>query len=130
MTISGASPQSPGGLLCGASSQIRRLETQFEIFQTSQGEFASRVNTYIAQLTTRITAIESTIRNREEEIKAAFDLTAAQRASELAAVIAGAKSEFDTQRTQLGNITVAVQQEFIKLQQQVDQGGQRDGQQK
>ena len=76
-------------------------------------------------MVSRIGAIETTIRDREEAIKTAFDVTAAQRASELAAVVAQAKSEFDTQRQQLQTITGAVQTEFTKLQEHIEQGAAR-----
>ena len=64
---------------------------------------------------------------REEAIRIAFDTTVAQRAAELAAVVADARSEFDKQRRQLQDISNAVQLEFNKLQQQIEQGNPRDG---
>ena len=95
------------------------MDERFTQFQQDQGAFASRINTDIAAMVSRIGAIETTIRDREEAIKTAFDVTAAQRGTELAAVVAQAKSEFDTQRQQLQTITGAVQSEFTKLQQQI-----------
>ena len=72
-------------------------------------------------------AIETIFRDREEAIRAAFDSTAAQRAAELASVVSDARSEFEKQRQLLQEITSAVQVEFHKLQQQVDQGQTKEG---
>ena len=105
---------------------MRRLEAQFEAFQNQQGEFATQVNNDKRQTGTRITAIEATIRDREEAIRNMFDQMAAQRAAEMAALVADARTEFDNQRQQLQSITGAVQVEFTKLQQQIDQGGTRE----
>ena len=62
---------------------------------------------------------------REEEIKRAFDVTAAQRAAELAEVVANAKTELDTQRTNLQNMSQIIESELRELQQQMGskQGG-------
>ena len=72
-------------------------------------------------------AIETTIRDREEAIRIAFDGTAAQRASELATVVSDAISEFEKQRQLLQEVTAAVQVELHKLQQQVDQSSTKEG---
>ena len=124
MATTGA-PTSPQSLF-GATAQLRRLEAQFDAFQRSQREFASQVNAEQNQTHTIITTIESTIRDREEAIRSMFDQMAAQRAAEMAALVADARTEFDNQRQQLQTISSAVQSEFMKLQQQIDQGGQRD----
>ena len=121
--MAGTMPLSPQS---GITAKVQRLEEIFNLFQQHQGSFASRLNTDIAEMVSRIGAIETTIRDREEAIKIAFDVTAAQRASELAAVVAQAKSEFDTQRQQLQTITGAVQTEFTKLQEQIEQGAARE----
>ena len=102
---------------------MRRLEAQFEAFQNQQGEFATQVNNEKRQTGSRIAAIEATIRDREEAIRNRFEQMAAQRAAEMAAVVAEAKSELDNQRLQLQTISNAVQVEFTKLQQQIDQTG-------
>ena len=91
---------------------MQRMEDRLQQFQQDQGVYASRINNEMSEMLSRIAAIESTIRDREEAIRNAFDATAAQRASELAAVVSDAKSEFDTQRQQLQTITSAVQVEF------------------
>ena len=103
-----AMPTSPQSLF-GANARVQRMDEIFTQFQQHQGAFASIINTDIAAMLSRIGAIETTIRDREEAIKIAFDATAAQRATELAAVVAQAKSEFDTQRQQLQTIAGAVQ---------------------
>ena len=118
-----SSPQS----LFGANASMRRLESQFELFQTQQGEFASQINAENRQTSSIIATIETTIRDREEAIRVAFDHTAAQRAAELASVVADARSEFDKQRQLLQDITSAVQLELNKLQQQIEQGSSKDG---
>ena len=106
--MAGTNPTSPQSLF-GARATMRRLEAQFEAFQRSQGEFASQVNTEQNQIGTRMTTIESTIRDREEAIRAMFDQLAAQRAAEMAALVADANMEFDNQRNQLQTISSAVQ---------------------
>ena len=73
-----------------------------------------------------MTAIETTIRTREQDIKSMFEAMAAQRAAEMAALVADARAEFESQRQQLQTITGAVQVEFSRLQQQIDQGSTRD----
>ena len=126
-------PTSPQSLF-GANARVQRLDEKLTQFQSDQGTFASIINNDMATLASRIGAIESTIRQREEAIKSAFDATAAQHATDLAAVVAQAKSEFDTQRAKqeafaaeaqverakLESIASAVQAEFSKLQQQID----------
>ena len=121
--MTGTMPLSPQS---GITAKVQRLEEIFNLFQQDQGSFASIINTYIAYMVAIIGAIEATIRYREAAIQTAFDVTAAQRASEFAAVVAQAKSEFDTQRQQLQTITGAVQTEFTKLQEQIEQGAARE----
>ena len=77
------------------------------------------MNVEIQGLTGRIVALEGTLRQREEEIKRAFDVTAAQRAAELAEVVANAKSEFDNQRSNLQKMGQLIESELREVQQQV-----------
>ena len=118
-------PQSPQSLF-GANARVQRLDEKLTQFQSDQGTFASIINNDMTTLASRIGVIESTIRQREEAIKSAFDATAAQNATDLAAVVAQAKSEFDAQRAQLQTIAGAVQAEFSKLQQQIDESATRE----
>ena len=93
--------------------------------QADQGIFATTMNAELQTANGRMMAMESTIRDREEAIRRAFDSTTALRAAELAKVVADAKSEFDTQRTtqrdSLNGIATAVQAELHSLQQRVEQ---------
>ena len=93
--------------------------------QTDQGIFATTMNAELQTANGRMMAMETTIRDREEAIRRAFDSTTAMRAAELAKVVADAKSEFDTQRTtqrdSLNGIATAVQAELHSLQQRVEQ---------
>ena len=93
--------------------------------QTDQGIFATAMNAELSVANGRMVAMETTIRDREEAIRRAFDSTTALRAQELAKVVADAKAEFDTQRTtqrdSLNGIATAVQAELHSLQQRVDQ---------
>ena len=109
------------------------MEQQIQQLQQDQGTFATLVNAESVATKQRMLAIESMIRDREEAIKAVLDSSAAQRATELANVITGARTEFETARqaaaanaASLQAVTVAEQEEFQKLQQQVDQGGKRE----
>ena len=95
-----SSPQS----LFGYSATMRRLEAQFELFQNQQGEFATQVNNGSRQTGSRIAAIETTIRDREDAIRSMFEQMVAQRAAEMAALVADARAEFDNQRQQLQSI--------------------------
>ena len=117
-----ASPLSPQS----GAQRVARLEQQLQQMQQDQGTFASQVNQAHAATGVRMATIESTIRDREEAIRIEFDRTAAQRAAQLASVIGDAKAEFDKQRQLLQGITDAVQLEFNKLQQQIEQGGSKD----
>ena len=121
-----AGVSSPSTSLFGSTAAIRRLETQFEQFQTQQGNFATLVNDESARTGFRMTAIETTIRTREQDIKKMVEAMAAQKAAEMAALVADVRAEFESQRQQLQTITGAVQVEFSRLQQQIDQGGTRD----
>ena len=122
--MAGTTPLSPQS---GAQLRVTRMEEKLKQLQTDQGIFASQMNAEMLQSRNRMLAIETMIRDREEAIRTAFDTTAAQRAAELASVVAGARSEFDKQRQQLQDITSAVQVEFHKLQQQVEQDSTKDG---
>ena len=122
--MTGATPTSPQSLF-GANARVQRMEDKFNQFQQDQGIFASSMNTDIRSIGERIGLIESTIRDREAAIQTAFDVTTAQRAAEFAAVVAQAKSEFDTQRQQLQTIAGTVQTDPTKLQEQVEQSAAR-----
>ena len=115
-------------------SRVQTLDTRLTQFQSDQGTFASMVNNELRGLASRIGTLESTLRQREEEIQSAFEATTAKHATDLATVISQAKSEFDTQRAKqealsaeaqvervkMESVASAVQAEFSKLQQQVD----------
>ena len=96
-TANGVTPLSPTSATTSLFAANRRVQQLDERF----GQFATQMNLEMQGLTGRIVALEGTLRQREEEIKRAFDVTAAQRAAELAEVVANAKSEFDNQRTNL-----------------------------
>ena len=117
--MAGLMPTSPSGI--SAMQRVTRLEAQLQQMQQDQGTFASQVNQTQIANDARMGTIESTIRDREEAIIIEFDRTAAQRAAQLASVIGDAKAEFDKQRQLLQGITDAVQLEFNKLQQQIEQ---------
>ena len=122
--MAGLLPTSPSGI--SAMQRVTRLEAQLQQMQQDQGTFASQVNQTQLTNDTRVGVIESTIRDREEAIRVEFDRTAAQRAAQLASVIGDAKADFDKQRQLLQGVTDAVQLEFNKLQQQVEQGGSKE----
>ena len=114
-TANGVTPLSPTSTttsLFAANRRVQQLEERF-------GQFATQMNVEMQGLTGRIVALESTLRQREEEIKRAFDVTAAQRAAELAEVVANAKSEFDNQRTNLQKMGQIIESELREVQQQV-----------
>ena len=121
--MAGATPLSP------TSAQVRgqRFEQQLQQIQQDQGTFATLMNREVSEAKSRMMQMESMIRDREQAIRVALDGTAALRAAELAKVVSDATSEFATQRQLLQDITTAVQVEFHKLQQQIDQHGDRDG---
>ena len=79
------SPTSTTSSLFAATRRVQQLEERF-------GLFATQINSEIQTITGRVVTLESTLRQREEEIKKAFDTTAAQRAAELAEVVADAKN--------------------------------------
>ena len=113
---------------------MERVEQSVQQLQQDQGIFATAVNTASGVDRQRMLSIETTIRDREAAIKVAFDDMTAKRAVELTKVVSDAKSEFDKQRQLLQDVTAAVQAEFAnlqqehaKLQQQVNEGGSRDG---
>ena len=89
-----AAPASPSP----AAQRVAAVERTLTQLQTAQAEFATTVNGELQRIGIRMTNLESTVRQREEEIKAALDQTAAQRSAELAAVVADDTSEFNTQR--------------------------------
>ena len=91
-----AAPLSPQS---GAQARVARLEQQLQQMQQDQGTFASQVNAEQLATNARMATIESTIRDREEAIRVAFDHTAAQRAAELATVVGDARAEFEKATT-------------------------------
>ena len=121
--MAGTTPLSP----TSAQQRVTRMEQQLQQMQRDQGTFATQMNNEVSQSKNRMMAIETTIRDREEAIRVAFDSTAAQRAAELASVVSDARSEFEKQRQLLQEITAAVQVEFHKLQQQIDQRNVKEG---
>ena len=121
-----AGVSSPSTSLFGSTAAIRRLEAQFDQFQTQQGTFATLVNDESARTGARMMAIETMVRTREQDIKDAFEAMAAQKAAEMAVLVADIRAEFESQRKQLQTTTGAVQVEFSRLQQQIDQVGTRD----
>ena len=114
-TANGVTPLSPTSTTTSLFAANRRVQQMEERF----GVFASQINAEIQTIIGRVATLESTLRRREEKIKAAFDVTAAQRAAELAEVIANAKSEFDTQRSNLQNMGRIIEEELRRVQQQV-----------
>ena len=121
--MTGMMPVSPPS----AQQRVARMEQQTQQLQADQGTFATLANAESVATKQRMLAIESMIRDREEAIKNVLDSTAAQRATELANVVSGARTEFEALRQSLQAITTAVQEEFQKLQQQVDQSSGREG---
>ena len=114
-TASGVTPLSPTSATTSLFAANRRVQQMEERF----GQFATQINAEMQAMVGRVATLESTLRRREEEIQAAFDVTAAQRAAELAEVIANAKSEFDTQRSNLQKMGAVLEEELRQVQQQV-----------
>ena len=106
------SPTSTTTSLIAATRRVQQLEERF-------ATFATQTNADGQTLTNRVASLESALRQREEEIKQILETTAAQRAAELAEVVASAKSEFDSQRSQLQNMGRIIEAELREVQQQV-----------
>ena len=121
-TAAAAGPTSP----TGAQARVLALERQVAQLQQTQASFATRINQELSGNANRIQSLEQTLREREEEFKTLVDKLTAQTASELATVVAGARSEFDTQRPQMQSIATAVGAEFDKVKTQMDGSG-KDG---
>ena len=121
-----ATASSPSTSLFGNTAVIRRLETQFDNFQVQQGAFATLVNDESIKAGFRMAAMETMIREIKEQGNSAFEAMAAQKAAEMSTLVADIRAEFESQRKQLQTTTGAVQVEFNRLQQQIDQGGTRD----
>ena len=117
--MAGTTPLSP----TSAAQRGMRFEQQLQQLQQDQATFATMVNREVTEAKSRMMQMESMIRDREEAVRMALDRTAADRARELAKVVSDATSEFATQRQTLQGLTAAVQVEFNKLQQQIDQSG-------
>ena len=107
-TAAAAGPTSP----TGAQARVLALERQVAQLPQTQASFATRINQELSGNANRIQLLEQTLREREEEFKTLVDKLTAQTASELATVVAGARSEFDTQRAQMQSIATAVETEF------------------
>ena len=112
------SPTSTTTSLFAATRRVQQLEDRFAMF-------ATQTNADGQALTSRVASLEGALRQREEEIKQILEVTAAQRATELAEVVANAKSEFDNQRAQLQNMGRIIEAELREVQQQV--GGRQSG---
>ena len=121
--MAGATPLSP----TSAQARGQRFEQQLQQIQQDQGTFATLMNREVSEAKSRMMQMESMIRDREEAIRVALDRTAALRAAEFAKAVSDATSEFATQRQLLQDITTAVQVEFNKLQQQIDQSSGKEG---
>ena len=124
-TASPAAPTSPSP----AAQRLAAVERTVAQLQTAQAEFATTVNGDLQRFGIRMSNFETMLRQREEQIRAALDQTAAQRSSELAAVVADATSEFNTQRTTLQSMASAIEAEFQKVRQELEQTGRGDGKQ-
>ena len=107
-SASPAAPVSPSP----AAQRVAAVERTLAQLQAAQADFATNVNGELQRIGIRMQNFESTLRQREEEIKAALDATAAQRSAELAAVVADATSEFNTQRGNIQAMAAVVEQEF------------------
>ena len=114
-TANGVTPLSPTSTTTSLFAANRRVQQMEERF----GTFATQINTEMQSIISRVGTLESTLRRREEQIQAAFDATAAQRAAELAEVVANAKSEFDNQRSNLQQMGKLIEEELRQVQQQV-----------
>ena len=106
------SPTSTTTSLFAATRRVQQLEERF-------ASFATQTNADGQVLTTRVAELESALRQREEAIKHILEATAAQRATELAEVVASAKTEFDTQRANLQAMGRVIEAELREVQQQV-----------
>ena len=116
-----AAPPSP----TPAAQRVAAVERTLAQLQGAQASFATTVNEELQKLGIRMVNMESTLRQREEEIKSALDQTAAQRSAELAAVVADATSEFNNQRGSIQTMAAAVEAEFQRMQQQLEQTASR-----
>ena len=101
-------------------SEVQRTLSRLE---GAMGTFTTQVNTEIRELAGRTMNVESTLRQREEDIRNAFEQTAAQRSTELATIVAEAASEFAQQRSALQTRANAAEAEFIKVKEQLDAAG-------
>ena len=110
-SASPAAPASPSP----AAQRVAAVERTLAQLQAAQADFATNVNGELQRIGIRMQNFESTLRQREEEIKAALDATAAQRSAELAAVVADATSEFNTQRGSIQAMAAVMEQEFQRI---------------
>ena len=84
-------PLSPTSATSSLFAATRRVQAMEERLAT----FATQTNGEMQAMSTRIATLEGQLRQREEQIKQVLDFTAAQRAAELAEVVASARSEFE-----------------------------------
>ena len=110
------SPTSATSSLFSATRRVQVLEERF-------AAFATQTNADGQSLANRVAGLESQIRQREEQVRQVLEVTAAQRAAELAEVVASARSEFDRQREELRNTQRIIEAELKEVYQQV---GDRD----
>ena len=85
-------PTSPTALSGSANARMVRVETQLQKMLQDQSTFASQVNQTQGLNDARMGTIESTIRGSQEAIRVELDRAAAERAQQLASVIADAKT--------------------------------------
>ena len=104
-TAAPAAPTSPSP----AAQRLAAVERTVAQLQSAQAEFATTVNGELQRFGIRMSNFESTLRQREEQIRAALDQTAAQRSAELAAVVADATSEFNIQRATLQSMASTIE---------------------
>ena len=76
-TANGVTPLSPTSTTTSLFAANRRVQQMEEIF----GLFATQINAEMQTIVGRVATLESTLRRREEEIQAAFDVTAARMGS-------------------------------------------------
>ena len=101
-------PLSPTSTTSSLFSATRRVQALEERFAT----FATQTNADGQSLANRVAGLESQIRQREEQVRQVLEVTAAQRAAELAEVVASARSEFDRQREELRNTQRIIEAEL------------------
>ena len=115
-------PLSPTSVTTSLFGVTRRVQVLEERFAT----FATQTNADGQTLTNRVAGLESQLRQREEELRQVLESTTAQRAAELAEVVASARSEFEKQREELRNTQRIIENELREVHQQVGDKGSGD----